>query len=131
MIPVIIGHLPAGASTNQLVHYGQLHRSGKFRQHDWGIVSNLITYGQMTPPNYNLKKVRAPVALHYSSNDWLAEPVDVEKLNKQLPNVIGSFLIRDPKFNHLDFLYAIDVKELLYDRVFNIMRLVERGELPL
>lgn len=131
MVPVILSHIPAGSSTNQLVHYGQLHKSGKFRQYDWGMVSNLGTYGQMKPPNYDLKKITAPVALHYSSNDWLAEPTDVEKLHKQLPNVIGSFLVRDPKFNHLDFLFAIDVKELLYNRIFNLMRLVEQGELPL
>lgn len=127
MIPVIAGHTPAGASTNNLVHYGQLIRNGLFRQFDHGRISNLMTYGNIRPPAYNLRNVRAPVALHYSANDWLAEVVDVEELHQNLPNVIGKFLVPDPLFNHLDFVWAIDVEELLYRRMFNIMRLAERG----
>lgn len=33
---------------------------------------NQIKYGRLTPPDYDLKKVTAPVALHYSDNDWLS-----------------------------------------------------------
>jgi pimeloyl-ACP methyl ester carboxylesterase len=131
MIPVMLGHTPAGASANQLIHYGQGVRSARFRQYDWGMLSNLWTYGSINPPAYNLRNVRAPVALHYSTNDWLAEPVDVEELHQGLPNVIGKFLVPDPSFNHLDFVWAIDVRSLLYDRVFQIMRLVEQGILPI
>ncbi|XP_037042421.1 lipase 3-like [Bradysia coprophila] len=131
MIPVMLGHTPAGASANQLIHYGQGVRSRRFRQYDWGMVSNLWTYGSINPPAYNLRNIRAPVALHYSANDWLAEPVDVEELHQGLPNVIGKFLVPDPLFNHLDFVWAIDVRTLLYDRVFQIMRLVEQGVLPI
>jgi pimeloyl-ACP methyl ester carboxylesterase len=131
MIPVMLGHTPAGASANQLIHYGQGVRSRRFRQYDWGMVSNLWTYGSISPPAYNLRNIRAPVALHYSANDWLAEPVDVEELHQGLPNVIGKFLVPDPLFNHLDFVWAIDVRSLLYDRVFQIMRLVEQGVLPI
>lgn len=129
MIPVIAGHTPAGASTNMLVHYGQLMRSGHFRQFDHGAISNMFTYGRLTPPPYNLRNVRAPVALHYSNNDWLAAVEDVAELQRGLPNVIGMFLVPDLQFNHLDFVWAIDVQELLYRRMFNIMRLAENGEL--
>lgn len=129
MIPVIMGHTPAGASTNQMFHYGQGIRSGRFRQFDHGYISNLLEYGSMRPPAYNLGNIRAPIALHYSSNDWLAEPIDVEELHRGLPNVIGKFLVPDPLFNHLDFCWAIDVRTLLYNRVVNIMRLVETGQI--
>ena len=36
------------------------------------MIDNLYTYGQFTPPDYDLSKVTAPVALYYSQNDWLA-----------------------------------------------------------
>lgn len=134
MIPVIAGHMPAGASTKQIVHYGQGVRKGLFRQYDWGNIglkkTNKKVYGTRKPPVYNLKHIRAPVALHYGANDWLAEPVDVEELHQKLPNVIGKFLVPDPKFNHLDFIFAVDVQTLLYNRLFNVMRLVEQGDLP-
>lgn len=127
MIPVIAGHTPAGVSTENLVHYGQLMRSGAFRQYDHGRISNIGAYGTSQPPNYNLRNVVAPVALHYSANDWLADVLDVEELHQALPNVIGKFLVPDLRFNHLDFSWAIDVEELLYKRMFNLMRLAELG----
>jgi hypothetical protein len=46
--------------------------AGKFRQYDYGLVKNLLIYGHLSPPDYDLSKVTAPVALHYSENDWLA-----------------------------------------------------------
>lgn len=127
MIPVIAGHTPAGASTNNLVHYGQLIRNGLFRKYDHGRLSNIAEYGSIRPPNYNLANVVAPVALHYSANDWLAAVEDVEQLHQALPNAIGKFLVPDPQFNHLDFSWAIDVEELLFKRVFNLMRVAELG----
>lgn len=136
MIPVIAGHMPAGSATKQIVHYGQGVRKSYFRKFDYGTIgyffleSNWSKYHSFKPPKYNLKNIRAPVALHYGSNDWLADPTDVEKLNKELPNVIGKFLVPHPKFNHLDFIFAIDVETLLHNRVYNILRLVEQGDLP-
>lgn len=126
MIPVIAGHTPAGASTQSLVHYGQLMRSGRFRRFDHG-VRNMARYGSLRPPAYDLRRVVAPVALHYSSNDWLAAVRDVEELHQALPNVVGKFLVPDRRFNHLDFVWAMDVERLLYSRVFRLMRLAEES----
>lgn len=125
MIPVVLGHTPAGAATNQLIHYGQLVRSARFRQYDHGFASNILTYGSRRPPNYNLRNIRAPVALHYSLNDWMAEPIDVDELHRGLGNPIGKFLVPDHRFNHLDFTWAIDVRTLLYNRVVEIMEIFE------
>lgn len=46
--------------------------SGKFRKYDYGLIGNKKKYGSIKPPSYDLKKIRVPVSLHYSSNDWLA-----------------------------------------------------------
>lgn len=125
MLPVLLGHTPAGAATNQLVHYGQGIRSGHFRLYDLGFASNLIRYGSRNPPNYDLSKISAPVALHYSLNDWLAEPIDVYELNAGLGNSVGLFQVPMAEFNHLDFVWAIDAKALLWDRVLENMRSFE------
>jgi len=74
----ILVNTPAGASVNQLVHYGQGVNSGKFRMFDHGLIGNMANYGQLTPPDYTLGLVSAPVALHYGDNDWLAHT----KVNK-------------------------------------------------
>ncbi|KAK7863075.1 hypothetical protein R5R35_010999 [Gryllus longicercus] len=120
MLPVILGHTPAGASTNELLHYAQEIVSFKFRQWDY-TATNLFHYGSLTPPKYKLSKVTAPVALFYSGNDWLAAIKDVDKLYSEISNPIGKFKNSHSKFNHLDYLWAIRAKELVYDQVLSLM----------
>lgn len=121
LLPVIMGHTPAGSSTKQFLHYAQSIRSGKFRKWDYGMFKNLKVYGSISPPKYDLGKVKAPVALHYSHNDWLAAETDVLKLYKYLGNPIGRFLVTDRQFNHLDYMWAKDVDTLVYNAVFSLM----------
>ncbi|XP_049866872.1 lipase 3-like [Pectinophora gossypiella] len=121
MFPVVLGHTPAGASTRQLVHFGQLYKSGKFVQFDHGWLGNKRRYGSFKPPPYNLSAIRVPTFLHYADNDWLSTPKDVDKLAKEAPAVIGKYRAPLDKFNHLDFVFAIDAKKLIYDRIMNIM----------
>jgi len=125
LLPEILENMPAGASVNQLVHYGQEVNSGKFRMYDYGYFGNKKRYGSGSPPDYDLKKITAPVALHYGDNDWLAANSDVDKLAAQLPNLIGKFRVGHNKWNHLDFLYAIDLNYYLNDRVVSLMKRYE------
>jgi len=70
MLETIMKHVPAGTSTNVLVHYGQEINSKRFCAFDHG-EENIRIYGQETPPEYDLKKVTSPVALYWSDSDWL------------------------------------------------------------
>lgn len=88
---------------------------------DFGYVSNLLKYGSLTPPDYNLNSITAPVFLHYSDNDWLAAVKDVDELAAKLGNLVGKFRVPDAKFNHLDYTYATDAKTLLYDRIISFI----------
>lgn len=81
----------------------------------------------MSPPDYNLANVKVPVALYYAENDLLVSISGVEKLARQLPNVIDKYLVPMHKFNHLDFLWAIDAKTLVYDRVVENLQKVEKN----
>lgn len=109
-----------------MIHYGQSIRTNRFRQYDFGAL-NIIHHGSLTPPSYNLGNVRAPVSLYYSLNDWLAEPVDIDTLWRRLGNPVHKILIADSRFNHFDYVWAIDQKMLVYDRIVSIMRNSERG----
>nr|XP_012236042.1 PREDICTED: lipase 3-like isoform X2 [Linepithema humile] len=127
LLPITLAHIPAGTATKQMMHYAQLINSGilvgpgKFRQYDYGPFGNLKEYGWLIPPSYNLSKIQVPVSLHYSTNDWLANVKDVHKLYKELGNPYGKFRVPFEKFNHLDFMWAIDVKELLYEKILSLM----------
>lgn len=119
-LPVVFSHAPSGASMKQLVHYGQLVVSEDFRQFDHGTNENLNRYGSEVPPKYPLEKITAPVSLFYSDDDWLAHPIDVDVLYNRLNNCVDIHKVRSP-FNHLDFLFAKDFVELIYQRVEKLL----------
>jgi lysosomal acid lipase/cholesteryl ester hydrolase len=73
LLPQILGHIPAGASTMTMLHYLQEVSSGKFQQYNEGTdTANRRRYGTTEPPKYDLSKVRVPIYLHYSHNDYLS-----------------------------------------------------------
>ncbi|XP_025995191.1 lipase 3 [Solenopsis invicta] len=125
-LPAILGHYPTSASVKQLLHYGQLVKSGmmisagRFQQYDYEL-DNLEKYHSLVPPKYDLPKITAPVHLYYSANDWLANTKDVDKLSRELGNLASKILIADKKFNHLDFLWGKNVKKNCYDLILNQM----------
>lgn len=121
-LPAILSHAPAGTSAKAIIHYGQEIMSKKFCQYDYGIIGNLKRYGSVKPPEYDLSRVTTPIYLHYSDNDWLAHQDDVQLLYRRLPNVVGQLRVPLSTFNHLDFVYGIDAKKLLYDKVMAIMK---------
>lgn len=47
---------------------------------DYGYTKNLLKYGSILPPKYNLDLITAPVYLHYSDNDWMAAVKVIEIL---------------------------------------------------
>ncbi|KAJ6645638.1 Lipase 3 [Pseudolycoriella hygida] len=121
MLPVIKGHTPAGAAIKQFVHYGQGIQSGLFRQYDFGFISNYFKYGSLSPPQYNLTNIVAPTTFYYSSNDWLSDPRDVRELHDKMTGGRPT-LIKVADFNHFDYIWGIDVKALVYDKVVKIMK---------
>nr|CAH7747960.1 unnamed protein product [Callosobruchus chinensis] len=116
LLPNIMAHAPAGASTRQVLHYGQELRTGRFHPYDFGKKENLQRYKSRHPPDYKLSKITAPVYLIYSRNDWLASENDARKLCSKLGSTCkGAFLISDSSFNHLDFVYAYMLADEGYD----------------
>lgn len=93
----------------------------KFQQYDHGILENLKKYKQFHPPTYDLSKIKVPVFLHYASNDWMADPRDVNRLYMELGNPVGKIRVPYETFGHLDFAWAKDGKELLYDELIGLI----------
>ncbi|CAH2268284.1 jg5483 [Pararge aegeria aegeria] len=114
LIPVIVSHLPGGASTRQIKQFGQAVSSHEFRKYDYGIDINKKIYGLRHPPKYNMTEVKVPVSLYYSEEDWLVHPKDVERLQKELPDVRGTFKVSEKHFSHMDFQFSKKAPEVVY-----------------
>lgn len=120
MLPLIIV-LSTGGNPRTIEHYAQNINSGRFQMIDLGSKANLRAYGRSEPPDYNLSRVTAPVALFYGPNDMLSFEKDVKTLARHLPNVIGVFKVPYKHFNHVDFIWAKDSYRLLYKGVIRLM----------
>ncbi|XP_026318135.1 lipase 3-like [Hyposmocoma kahamanoa] len=122
LLPIILAHEPAGASTRTLIHYAQeIHNNGRFQQYDYGPMGNMRQYGTLKPPEYEMKKVTLPIALLSAENDWLSGDVDVTRLFVQLANPIEHYIVPLKEFNHVDFLWAIDAPVLVYNKLLHLM----------
>lgn len=117
LIPSIMAHLPAGASTRQMKQYAQGVVSNEFTKYDFGAEVNMQVYGSRQPPKYDMHNVWAPVVLYYSEEDWLAHPTDVERLVKELPNVKDAYKIPEPHFSHMGFQFSKSAPEVVYKRL--------------
>ncbi|XP_045495984.1 lipase 3-like [Colias croceus] len=127
LLPAKLGHIPAGCALKQLAHYGQSIISGKFRRYDHGWVRNLQQYGRIEPPNYDLSRINAPVFLHYSESDPLADVIDVDRLYKELGGPVARIRVPLKTFSHIDFVWGINAKELVYDEMINIMKMFDKN----
>lgn len=123
LLPVILGHTPAGASTKTIFHFGQeIKDDGAFQMFDYGTARNIFKYGQKKPPQYPIQNITLPIAYFVSDNDWLASIKDAEMSYNKLINPIEFYLIPFKGFNHLDFIWGTDAKTLVYDKLISIMK---------
>ncbi|XP_032674155.1 lipase 3-like [Odontomachus brunneus] len=121
-LPYLLSHFPAGTSVQTLYHYYQNMYVDNFQTYDYGPVGNYEHYKQKTPISYDLKKVIAPIVLFYSINDKIVRKTNVLELMKHLPNVILTEEVPYELFNHADYLWGIDTKTLIYDRMIEIIQ---------
>ncbi|CAB3232056.1 unnamed protein product [Arctia plantaginis] len=122
LLPLILNHTPAGASTKTLIHYAQeIKNEGRFQQFDYGTTGNIKQYGQLTPPEYSVHKITLPIALFSAQNDWLSSITDVTNLYAQLENPIAHYIVPLKEFNHIDFLWAVDAPTLVYAKLLQLM----------
>ncbi|CAN8017781.1 unnamed protein product [Ixodes persulcatus] len=120
-LPVYLSHTPSGTSVNNLYGLAQNAQRGCFQKFDYGKSLNMQVYGQVTPPLYDLSKVKIPVALYWSKGDWWADEKDVERLRWSLKHVVAFNQVSDEDFTHLDFAWGIRATSVLYRKMMRLM----------
>ncbi|XP_044754242.1 lipase 1-like isoform X2 [Coccinella septempunctata] len=112
LMPHIMRFIPSVAA-KQMFHFMQSIDTGCFCQWDYGKKKNQEVYGTAEPPAYDLKSIQVPIALYYGLSDTLVFPKDVEKTCSIIPKCTRLYLLPNPKWTHLDFIFSVNlVKEL-------------------
>ena len=118
---LILDHVPAGASWKEPLHFGQgyIHKD-HFRQFDYNNdAKNYRLYHSLVPPEYELNKVIAPVALFSSDDDVLADTEDVELLTEKLSNIVDQEKVEG--FSHFDFLWGKYSVTLVFEPIVKLL----------
>lgn len=132
---------PNIVSAKQLIHFGQLIRSGtissaiysislvfhdirfisilfagKFQQFNYNKVKNMQMYNKKSPPLYNLTNVLCDVQIIYGTADNIVNPADVEKLIEVLGDRVVDVVLVSAA-NHFDFIFAASGKKDFYSKI--------------
>ncbi|KAJ3622053.1 hypothetical protein MTP99_002585 [Tenebrio molitor] len=123
------GHFPVTTAVNDLIQFGQMYNSGKFKKFDYGRTKNLEVYGQEEPPEYDLGRVKVPAYLLYGKNDIYTTERAIRKIYDELGSE-KKVMLKIPvdndedeyQFNHNDFFYARNITTFLYTVMRRIMK---------
>ncbi|XP_047503643.1 lipase 1-like [Pieris napi] len=118
--PIIFGHFPAGFPRKTLIHYSQIFQRKSFGPFDYGD-DNVKYYNRTRPPSYNLSAVSMRIILIAGQNDKLAPLKNVNRLRKNLPNVVKYIVPSQKRFNHIDFTWGEHTKLILFPIIFDAL----------
>lgn len=120
--PVVMAHYPNSACRMFQHHFTQMGSNRRFGKYNYGLAENLLRCDSPTPPEYDLKRITAAVALVSGKDDIISTLKDVELLKKELPNVVGHIVLEPEDFNHMDFMWGRNTYKVLYPHIFDLLR---------
>jgi lysosomal acid lipase/cholesteryl ester hydrolase len=122
-IPVYVAHSPAGTSVQNMVHWIQGIKSGRFAKYDYGLIGNMKRYKSPVPPAYVLEKItNKNIAIFSSFNDGFADVTDVEILRTRLQvPLLEDYQVKDILWSHLDFIWAKSAGSVINNRVIDLL----------
>ena len=79
-----IAHAPDDTTFKLAAHLAHRFNSGTFGKFDFKL-TNLVHYGTLSPPKYDLSKMTSPNMIYISANnDPLANQKDIDKMRHEL-----------------------------------------------
>jgi lysosomal acid lipase/cholesteryl ester hydrolase len=111
-------HLYSFTSTKSVVHWFQIIRNGVFQMYDDEapnpITPNRSKYYKVA--KFPTKNIKTPIVLVYGGSDSL---VDINIMLRELPR--HTIAKKIPHYEHLDFLWASSVDQLVFPHVFEAL----------
>ncbi|OAY29625.1 triacylglycerol lipase 2 [Manihot esculenta] len=114
---------PQSTSTKNMVHLSQSVRDKVIAKYNYeNPNSNLIHYGAMKPPVYNLSNIpeKLPLFISYGGQDALSDAQDVEQLLDDLKfhDVLKYTVEFVKNYAHADFIMGVSAADIVYDQVY-------------
>ncbi|XP_047310839.1 triacylglycerol lipase 2-like [Impatiens glandulifera] len=121
-IDLYIKSEPQPTATKNVIHLAQTVRSGILSKYDYGnALSNIVHYGQFSPPIYNLANIphNFPLFLSYGGNDYLSDTEDVNNLLHTLRDHDRDKITVHyvPNYGHVDFVLGLTAKDVVFNQV--------------
>jgi hypothetical protein len=113
-------HDPSGASVKCLAHYAQMIKgevnlaTGKlpiFRPYSYGWLENLWKYHALTPPEWDLKELKAPLSMLMGVDDSLGTEANTQNIADRLNQ--GFTWDKLAGYDHLSFLLTVNPKLMI------------------
>ncbi|XGW14683.1 hypothetical protein V3C99_000731 [Haemonchus contortus] len=121
-ITVYLSHFPAGTSSMNILHWVQMINTGTVTKLDYGQGTNIVTYGQINPPSYNLRNIpNVPVYIFSGGNDWIATEYDIRTY---LIPLLGSRIQMHtylPEYSHFDFTWGLNAADDVYKPIMSLI----------
>jgi pimeloyl-ACP methyl ester carboxylesterase len=120
----IFMYMPGGTSLQNVKHWIQLYKKKKLIKYDYGIIKNKIHYGTISPPEYDLTKMKnykIKSIFSISNADPFCNPVDTLEFLKNIedPTIVEIMNLKD--YNHIDYLWAESAYEELYQNFLKFL----------
>ncbi|XP_061397765.1 lipase 3-like, partial [Musca vetustissima] len=115
LLPDILLSTPADGSNRQFNHFLQFVKTCEFKAYDFGPEGNMLKYGTVKPPLYDLKAINTeqPMEMYFSDNDNMASLENVKQLYDVLGQGCNWNRLKLDKFNHFDFALATNVGDVI------------------
>ncbi|KAG1685156.1 hypothetical protein DVH05_009703 [Phytophthora capsici] len=138
-VGVYLSEMPAGTSVKNMGHFAQSIRKGTFSAYNYGcgclrvlgiklcskrICENKAKYGTFDPPVFPVSSMVYPrTGFFTGENDILATSTDIDLLRAAMPNTTVIYDQEISDFSHMDFTWAMDANERVYQSVLEQLQL--------
>ena len=116
---------PGGTSLRNMKHWIQIYTAKRVQKYDYGsIAKNLIHYGTVKPPAYDLtkmKKYSIPSLMTISDADPFANPIDTLEFIDNIDNKNIVEVLSLTNYNHIDYFWADSAIEEIFPKVINFI----------
>ena len=89
-------------------------------------IYNIMHYGEMTPPIYNLSNIphNLPIFISYGGKDALSDVQDVQRLLDSLKfHDVDMLTIQYiEEYAHGDFIMGVNAKDIVYNQIYSFFK---------